>query len=118
MIMKCLSVTETDNNNNDSDIDEDIVNNTFIKDNIMFYIPGFIIKKLLKIISCKRCIDNIIRNVKDKKNNFMPHILFIDAKNNGGLVYATENVIKILHSTEKVFLVSIRDGSIKQKKNE
>lgn len=112
-----FSVTEADNNNNDSDIDENIASDTFIKDNIMFYIAGFIVKKILKTITCEGCIDNIIRNVKDRKNNFMPHTLFTDAKNNSGLVYASENVMKILRSTEKEFLVSIRDGGITRKKN-
>jgi hypothetical protein len=31
-----------------------------IKDNILYYITGFIVRKFLKIIDCSTCVDNLI----------------------------------------------------------
>lgn len=79
----------------DSDSESDLLNHTYIIENILYYICGNIVRKLVKRIKCNGCIDNIMKNVCDKKNTFASYTILVNLKNNGGLVYASHDVFKI-----------------------
>lgn len=55
-----------------------ISEHVFINNNILYYISGFIIKKLFKIIQCSSCRNNIIQKASDNTNR-LAHIL-VDVK--------------------------------------
>lgn len=99
---------ETSNDDTiDCNSDSDLLNHTFITENILYYISDNIVKKLVKIIKCNGCLNNIIKNVSDK-NNLASYTILADLKNNGGLVYASHDVYKIVCSTEKEFFSLLR----------
>lgn len=77
---------------------------TFVTNNVLYYISGFIVRKLLRIIECNTCINNIVSN---SKNILTAYTILVDLKNNGGLVYASQNVYKIVGTTEKEFAIVI-----------
>jgi len=63
----------------DSDLQFDInSDHMFIIDNILYYISGNIVRKLVKIIKCNGCIDNIIHNVFDNKSRLATYTILIE----------------------------------------
>lgn len=92
-----------DNNNN-----EELYNNvtmsesTFLTDNILYYIAGFVVKTIIRTITCKGCIANIIKKIGDKQYN-SSFTMLIDVRNRGGLVYVSNDVHKIVCATETEF---------------
>lgn len=89
--------------------DSDLLNNTIITDNILYYISSNNVQKLVKIVICSACINNIIQEVFGKKNKLGTYTILVDLKNNRKLIYASSNVYKIVWSTEKEFFLLIRD---------
>jgi len=81
--------------------------NNFLRGNILYYIAGFIAKKIIAILTCKRCIANIIMEISDRQGKCSSYTLLIDIKNKGGLVYASNHVYKIVCATETEFRRSI-----------
>ena len=67
-----------------------------IKDNILYYITGFIVRKLLKIIDCSTCVDNFIEQ-SSEHNYSHKHVFSVltDGKNGGGLLKSSKNVMKL-----------------------
>jgi hypothetical protein len=68
-----------------------------IKDNILYYITGFIVRKLLKIIDCSTCVDNLIEQ-SSEHNYSHKHVYSVltDVKNGGGLLKSSKNVMKLI----------------------
>lgn len=71
------------------------------KDNILFYICGFIVRKLFKKIDCSTCTENLIENfsMHNYNHKFKCSIL-VDLKNRGGLIKSSVAVIKIVRFVE------------------
>ena len=69
------------------------------KDAIIAYVGGYIIRSLMKSISCPTCYQAAVTN---KKNVDLDHI-FISMKDRGGLLYPSRDVLKILKICETVF---------------
>ena len=68
--------------------------NNYLKDNILYYVAGFVVKKMLLKLTCKGCIANLIRKTDDRQENVASYTILIDVKNKGGLVYASNHVQK------------------------
>jgi hypothetical protein len=68
-----------------------------IKDNILYYITGFIVRKFLKIIDCSTCVDNLIEQ-SSEHNYSHKHVYSVstDVKNGGGLLKSSKNVMKLI----------------------
>ena len=62
------------------------------------YIGGFIIRKLMKSLDCAVCCEAMIASDTTKK-----HLSLIAIKDNGGLIYPSEDIVKILCVSEKYF---------------
>lgn len=75
------------------------------KENILYYITGYIVKKVCKIIDCNSCITSLIEN-RNEHNYSLPlrHKQFVLLKNQGGLVITSNCVYRIIKESEISFL--------------
>ena len=64
----------------------------------MAYIGGCIVRTLLKKIDCDVCSEQLITSERNKK-----YLSFIALKDNGGLVYPAEDIVKIVMVCERYF---------------
>lgn len=106
------------------DIDKDIqlfaenINNTInngqrafqnITDNVLYYICGYVVKKLTPQFKCEYCIDTLTNNLPKPDHTYCNQVkvnsfkTFTNLKNRGGLQLSSENVFKIIKLTEKYF---------------
>ena len=71
------------------------------------YIGGYIIRKLTAKLDCSDCCEAMIESDRTKK-----HLSLIAMKDNGGLIYLSEDVVKILVVCDKYFKGYVRgDGT-------
>ena len=78
------------------------------RDNILHYIAQYIIKKkLLPDLQCANCKAELLLNFQDPKGfNMPPYPLFARVscfKQNGGLIYPSPAVLRIVKATEILF---------------
>ena len=72
---------------------------TYYKENILAYIGGFIVRRILKSINCKVCADALL----EKHNMNVYYLSLTNIKDNGGLVKPSADVVKILRKCEAFF---------------
>lgn len=84
---------------------KNLLQNEDIKDNILNYIGGYIIRKIVPSIECNSCLDALADDVKKIGVNDERFEKFLTFKNTGGLIYPKDSVLKIIKKTEK--LISI-----------
>ncbi|CAG9789006.1 unnamed protein product [Diatraea saccharalis] len=89
------------------------------KNNILYYISGFIVKKFLEKSNCEHCNAALVSNENEVSkehsytidlNNYSAFTMFIDR---GGLKYASKFVFLIVQYTEKVFITLAKDSLLK-----
>ena len=85
---------------------------SFYKENILAYIGGYICRKLSKKISCQSCFSALFC---DNKKAYSFYSL-TSHKDNGGLVYPSADVVKILKVTETICKEHL-DSGISSKTN-
>ncbi|KAL5237514.1 hypothetical protein ACI65C_004924 [Semiaphis heraclei] len=80
--------------------------NSITIENILYYICGYIVKKLIPTLKCDGCIEAVtdpyVENDHVYQNNTTPKYFTI-MKNRGGLKYASDGVYKIVKLTETLF---------------
>lgn len=75
------------------------------KENILYYITGYIVKKVCKIIDCNSCITSLTENINEHDYSLpLRHKQFVLLKNQGGLVITSICVFRIIKETEISFL--------------
>lgn len=79
--------------------------------NILYYISGFVAKKLLKSLSCTYCEDLIVSNNSNRNNDHSYFMIdgeksFTTMLSRGGLINASKDVFIIVKECEKVFKVA------------
>lgn len=97
--------------NNEDELDEIEYFNTnklndidILQENILCYIGGYVVKKLIRNINCYSCAESLLNqnNVECNSNTLNQNFYkFLDFNNNGGLVRPSESVYKIILETEK-----------------
>ncbi|KYN22596.1 THAP domain-containing protein 9 [Trachymyrmex cornetzi] len=75
---------------------------TNIQDNVLYYICGFIVRKLFQNITCETCAESLLRNEDNKNVNYGA---LTNSKNRGGLFLVSDSVYKIVKATEHEFTV-------------
>ena len=65
---------------------------------ILGYIGGFIVRKLIRNISCEECVNTLLSN--DRSSDYLSLVCLND---NGGLLYPSSDVFKILKISEIAF---------------
>jgi len=59
------------------------------------YIAGFVVKKILKLIACSTCQASLTINSNNCNS-------LISIKNRGGLIFPSNNVVKVCQETERI----------------
>lgn len=92
---------ENFDNDNLTELDLDDGCFDVLKDNVLYYICGFIVKKIFKKIDCTTCAESLLEDPTlhsyCHRNSFS---VFIDLKNRGGLVKTSVDVMKIVTFVE------------------
>lgn len=74
----------------------------FLRDNILYYISGFIAMKLSDRITCQNCCQALFKNQDhDYAYTAKSHEFFARFKNRGGLKMASEDVYSVVRETER-----------------
>ena len=95
-----------DKSNDDDDEADELLSvlltsslNSENKENILGYVGGSIVRTLTENIDCQRCCEAML----SKKSDAHKFLALTALKDNGGLVYISEDVLKVLNMTERVF---------------
>lgn len=88
---------------------------SILKDNILFYIAGFIAKKIAVTCECDSCCQSLFSEnyEHDYARSFGPHTLLTRFKNRGGLSMASSDVFQVVVETERQ-LIPLLNTSLKK----
>lgn len=76
------------------------------KENIIYYILGYIIKQIIKILDCESCKQCLFKDVTDHDYcNVQLYTQFTEFKNNGGLISGSESAYKIIREAENYLII-------------
>jgi hypothetical protein len=78
--------------------------------NILYYIAGFVVKKISPKVFCIFCKNSLLKMRLDHNyghNDFYTKL--VDFKNMGGLVSTSSSVFEIIKETEKIIFISTRN---------
>jgi len=75
------------------------------KENILYYILGYIITKVVKQLDCHFCKLSILKQTSDHNYYSSNYAKFVNLRNNGRLVSGSESTFKIISETEKCLLI-------------
>ena len=88
-------------------IQSDMESPNLLRDNVLYYIAGFIVNILLTKLECINCRSELLLDPDDKCGFHLPsypvYARFTRAQQEGGLVYPSYAVLKILKATEVIF---------------
>ena len=77
------------------------------QDNILYYIAGYVARKVLSRIKCSKCAEQLLSDPDDPKGlQCVLHPQYAGLtchRQKGGLFYASEAVLKVLKATEAAF---------------
>lgn len=100
----CAPLTEIEND--DENELEDLLDvncddrNVYFKDSVLYYISGYIVRKLLKKIKCNSCRLALVDKTNPEEHSYARTIdIFTKLKNRGGLYFASADVFKIVTKT-------------------
>jgi hypothetical protein len=80
-------------------------NLTETKNNILYYILGYIIRGIVNKLDCNSGINCLFKKIPDHNySHSYSYTKFTDLKNKGGLISGSEDAYKIIVETEKLFL--------------
>jgi len=86
-------------NSTNSDLNE-------AKNNILYYILGYIVRKIINILDCESSIQNLFEVTSDHSYaHKSTYSLFVDFKNRGGLISGSDSAFKVIIEAEKMFLI-------------
>lgn len=75
----------------------------FLMENIIVYISGFVVRKVVKVLKCNECITSLVTDASTTTAKHKYHLL--ELKNRGGLVVPAEGVVHVVEEAEKCIRV-------------
>ena len=88
-------------------IQNDMESPNILRDNVLYYMAGFIVNMLLTKLECINCRSELLLDPDDKYAFRMPsypvYAQFLRAKQSGCMVYPSYAVLKIVKATEVLF---------------
>lgn len=75
------------------------------KENILYYILGYVMRKVSRTLDCQTCKDSLLNKNTDHNYNSFSHSKFVSLKNNGGLILGSLSSFKIIIEVEKMLLI-------------
>ena len=116
-----------DSDNDDAHLQElsDALNRVIISDiseNVLFYIAGFIVPKLKRQIDCSICSKALLLksspSATSECRETPSHDLFLERRNNGGLIKVSYDVYRIIKYAEQAFRYTVKgNGEINKASN-
>ena len=88
------------------------------KHNILYYISGYICRKIQSSITCSSCALAIFQSLPTSLEDHSYYLLdagckFTARKNNGGLLFASNGVYEIVKRCEKLFIINLLNSQSK-----
>eukprot|EP00795_Rhopilema_esculentum_P017191 gene17191-8732_t len=92
------------------------INVTSLQENILYYISGFIIRKIIHKIDCQQCSESLVIPVSSTDHFYatMPYAMLVSRKNRGGLIQASYGAFKVVEQCEKSFKMNVINSSRNQ----
>lgn len=94
----------------------DHVEFSYYKNNILYYISGFILKKVIKLLDCCYCIDILLESNNCIEHNYAMELNhfsnFTNFVSRGKLYFPSTAVFKIIQHAEKVFQIAKLNSAI------
>ena len=92
------------------------INVTSLQENILYYISGFIIRKIIHKIDCQQCSESSVIPVSSTDHFYatMPYAMLVSRKNRGGLIQASYGALKVVEQCEKSFKMNVINSSRNQ----
>ena len=88
-------------------IENDLNSPNILRDNVLYYISGFIVSSLLSKLDCSSCRSELLLDLNDcyvlNMSSFPFYAMFADSKQKGGLVFLSVGVLKIVKAAEVIF---------------
>ncbi len=79
--------------------------------NILYYVSGFVVRKLVKKISCVGCIEKLLWKRSDHDYcSLNPALKFLNMKNRGGLIHPSHDVFRIVQRTNNEIKLKITNA--------
>ena len=80
-----------------------------ITNNILYYISGFIIRKLIKSIDCTQCSEALVLStaISDHQYCSSPYSSLVNRKNRGGLIQSSHGAYQVVVQCEKSFRINV-----------
>ena len=88
---------------------------TFVTENVLYYIAGYILRSILKSIDCDLCVKSLLvpKQSSDYQYFTSPYSSLVQIKNSGGLIQSSYFVYKIITTAEKIFHLTVVDNPLK-----
>ena len=88
---------------------------TFVTENVLYYIAGYILRSILKSIDCDLCVESLLvpKQSPDHQYFTSPYGSLVQIKNSDGLIQSSNFVYKIITTAEKIFHVTVVDNPLK-----
>ena len=88
---------------------------TFVTENVLYYIAGYILRSILKSIDCDLCVESLLvpKQIPDHQYFTSPYGSLVQIKNSDGLIQSSNFVYKIITTAEKIFHVTVVDNPLK-----
>ena len=88
---------------------------TFVTENVLYYIAGYILRSILKSIDCHLCVESLLapKQISDHQYFTSPYGSLLQIKNSGGLIQSLYFVYKIITTAEKMFHLTVVNNPLK-----
>ena len=88
---------------------------TFVTENVLYYIAGYILRSILKSIDCDLCVESLLvpKQMSDHQYFTSPYGSLVQIKNSGGLIQSSYFVYKIITTAEKMFHLTVVNNPLK-----
>ena len=71
--------------------------------NVVAYIVGFVVRTLLKSSKCAECMEALVQHPVRKSGVPAPDLYLVHLRDNGGLIYPSDETLAVCKSAERVF---------------
>ena len=88
---------------------------TFVTENVLYYIAGYMLRSILKSIDCDLCVESSLvpKQMSDHQYFTSPYGSLVQIKNSDGLIQSSYFVYKIITTAEKIFHLTVVDNPLK-----
>ena len=88
---------------------------TFVTENVLHYIAGYILRSILKSIGCDLCVESLLvpKQMSDHQYFTSLYGSLVQIKNSGGLIQSSYFVYKVITTAEKIFHLTVVDNPLK-----